>query len=224
MCVKTRQHRFRRRQLAQSAVTPCAVCCPMLCCVYSLQHVPLPLTTPHDPLVLCVLHPRSLSVVQPLTATPMATDEQQAKTKTKQKPQDQEKKSLRPRPIHRLPYLLKMISRSSSVVTGLSLHTNSMLLGGFTSASGRSPIISNTTALGDSKQIGRAGTGACWVAAGEHRGRSMVEEMGHAATQDAVPAKHSQAMVMLHLDCSVHHNDLATTAEAYVTCVASKRA
>eukprot|EP00879_Flechtneria_rotunda_P033884 GHRR01037748.1.p1 GENE.GHRR01037748.1~~GHRR01037748.1.p1 ORF type:complete len:144 (+),score=19.70 GHRR01037748.1:169-600(+) len=44
-------------------------------------------------------------------------------------------------------YLLKMISRSSSVVTGFSLHTNSMLLGGLTSASGKSPIISSTTAL-----------------------------------------------------------------------------
>mmetsp|Transcript_10686 Transcript_10686/g.27413 ORF Transcript_10686/g.27413 Transcript_10686/m.27413 type:complete len:202 (+) Transcript_10686:258-863(+) len=39
-----------------------------------------------------------------------------------------------------------MISRSSSVVTGFSLHTNSMLDGGLTSASGRSPIISSTTA------------------------------------------------------------------------------
>lgn len=44
-------------------------------------------------------------------------------------------------------HLLKMISRSSSVVTGLSLHTNSTLLGGLASASGRSPIISSTTAL-----------------------------------------------------------------------------
>lgn len=52
----------------------------------------------------------------------------------------------------------------------------------------------------------------------------MVEEMGHAATQDAVPAKHTQVMVMLHLDCSVHHNDLDTTADAYVTYVTSKRA
>jgi hypothetical protein len=34
-------------------------------------------------------------------------------------------------------------------------------------------------------------------------------------------AKHSQVMLMLQLDCIVHHDDLATTAEAYVTCVAS---
>mmetsp|Transcript_17528 Transcript_17528/g.42053 ORF Transcript_17528/g.42053 Transcript_17528/m.42053 type:complete len:202 (-) Transcript_17528:338-943(-) len=40
----------------------------------------------------------------------------------------------------------KMISRSSSVVTGLSLQTKIMLEGGLTSASGRSPIISSTTA------------------------------------------------------------------------------
>lgn len=40
----------------------------------------------------------------------------------------------------------KIISRSSSVVTGLSLQMNNMLGGGLASASGRSPIISSTTA------------------------------------------------------------------------------
>ena len=40
----------------------------------------------------------------------------------------------------------KIISRSSSVVTGLSLQTNSDSSGGFASASGKSPIISSTTA------------------------------------------------------------------------------
>mmetsp|Transcript_13496 Transcript_13496/g.48385 ORF Transcript_13496/g.48385 Transcript_13496/m.48385 type:complete len:208 (-) Transcript_13496:167-790(-) len=39
-----------------------------------------------------------------------------------------------------------MISKSSSVVTGFRRHTNSDSSGGFASASGRSPIISNTTA------------------------------------------------------------------------------
>lgn len=43
--------------------------------------------------------------------------------------------------------LVKMISKSSSVVTGLSLQTNSTFSGGFMSASGRSPIISSTTAF-----------------------------------------------------------------------------
>lgn len=37
----------------------------------------------------------------------------------------------------------KMISRSSSVVTGFSLHTNSTFSGGLTSASGRSPTCRN---------------------------------------------------------------------------------
>lgn len=35
--------------------------------------------------------------------------------------------------------------------TGLSLQTNSMLVGGLLSASGRSPIISSTTALHDTR-------------------------------------------------------------------------
>lgn len=38
----------------------------------------------------------------------------------------------------------KMISRSSSVVTGLSLHTNKTFSGGFMSASGRSPTCRDT--------------------------------------------------------------------------------
>lgn len=37
----------------------------------------------------------------------------------------------------------KMISRSSSVVTGFSLHTNNTFSGGFMSASGRSPTWRN---------------------------------------------------------------------------------
>lgn len=37
----------------------------------------------------------------------------------------------------------KMISRSSSVVTGFSLHTNRTFSGGFTFASGRSPTCKN---------------------------------------------------------------------------------
>mmetsp|Transcript_40485 Transcript_40485/g.100108 ORF Transcript_40485/g.100108 Transcript_40485/m.100108 type:complete len:284 (-) Transcript_40485:424-1275(-) len=45
-----------------------------------------------------------------------------------------------------VPKRLKMISRSSSVVTGLRRHTNSDSSGGLASTSGKSPIISSTTA------------------------------------------------------------------------------
>ena len=46
-----------------------------------------------------------------------------------------------------MPKRLKMVSRSSSVVTAFSLQMKSILAGGAASASGRSPIISRTTAL-----------------------------------------------------------------------------
>ena len=46
-----------------------------------------------------------------------------------------------------LPNREKMISRSSSEVTGLSLQTKSMFSSGVASAAGKSPIISSTTAL-----------------------------------------------------------------------------
>ena len=45
-----------------------------------------------------------------------------------------------------LPNRLKMISKSSSVVTGFNLHTKSDSSGGFASASGKSPMSSRTTA------------------------------------------------------------------------------
>jgi hypothetical protein len=84
-----------------------------------------------------------------------------------------------PTPHPLTPHLLKMISRSSSVVTGLSLHTNSMLAGGAASASGRSPIISSTTARDlASAQGGWGGVG--WGGVGGGVGRAGREGLQRA--------------------------------------------
>lgn len=45
-----------------------------------------------------------------------------------------------------LPNLLNMICKSSSLVTGFSLHTNKTFSGGATSAEGKSPTISRIVA------------------------------------------------------------------------------
>lgn len=54
-----------------------------------------------------------------------------------------------------LPNRPKMSSRSSSPVTGFSLHTNKTFSGGFTSAKGRSPIISSVSACASASRSRR---------------------------------------------------------------------